>query len=136
MKSWRNTSILFVLALFIVACKKFDGKNGTKTYYFTGSNKVQCTEEYRNGKKNGLYEEFYESGKLKFRTWYEDDTIRDSTYAYYDNGVLSSIQIFKKERKTGCWQKFSKEGKLYQEICFEDGLVHGPTTIYTYRSGR
>lgn len=130
---------IIVLLLFYIlpACSgEFDGKNGLKTVYFSNSKKIQQTIEYKNGLRNGLYKEFFKNGNLKVVHHYVNDTLHDTSLTYHENGKLAQVQILNMGRKQGCWKKYNKEGNLYSEICLKDGRLDGPSTVYTYRSGK
>ncbi|HKR07487.1 MAG TPA: toxin-antitoxin system YwqK family antitoxin [Bacteroidia bacterium] len=137
----KRNSLLFCCMLlpFILlnSCsEKFDGKNGKRTVYFEGTEKVSQSVEYKNGKKNGWWLEFYENGNPKVKSRYVNDTLQDSSLYYYKNGKFSDIQVFKNGKREGCWKKFNESGMLYSEINFKNNYKEGVQTRYTYNSGR
>lgn len=133
----RNVIFSQIFIFFFSFCSdKFDGKNGTKIVYFPKTEKIKQSIEYRNGKKNGLYQEFYQNGMLKQKVFFIDDQAEDTTFTYYPNGKLEEFQIFSKGQKEGCWKKFNKEGMMYSAINFKNDRFDGESSTYTYRTGR
>lgn len=132
---WRGFIVVFCILLS--SCKNnTDSENETKTIYFPGSKIIKQTIEYSNGKKNGTLKEFYRNGNLKIKQYFVNDTVRDSTIVYHENGNPAYLQIIIDGKREGCWKKFNEKGMLYSEICFKDGVLHGASTTYTYNSGR
>lgn len=136
----RNSLLFFCLLLSFISLHsctgKFDGKNGKRIVYFEGTEKVSQSIEYKNGKKNGWWLEFYENGNPKVKSRYVNDTLQDSSLYYYKNGKFSDIQVFKNGQKEGCWRKFNENGMLYSEINFKNNRKEGMQTRYSYNSVR
>lgn len=121
---------------FISACsRKFDGKNGTRTVYYEGTDKVAQSIEYKNGKREGWWLEFYENGNPKVKSFYVNDSLQDSSVYYHKNGIISDIQFYKKGKKEGCWKKFNEKGMLFHEANYVNNYKDGPSKTYSYNSG-
>lgn len=114
----------------------FNGIDGVKIVHFKGSEIVHQSIEYKHGKKNGIFKEYYKSGKIKALQKFIDDMPDDTSFFYYENGRLAKFQIRYKNRRQGCWKEFNKEGFLFSEICFKDDLLDSVSSEYTYRTGR
>jgi antitoxin component YwqK of YwqJK toxin-antitoxin module len=126
-----------ILLFFISSCsKKFDGKNGTRTIYYEGTDKVSQSIEYKNGKKEGWWLEFYENGNPKVKSFYVNDSLQDSSVYHHKNGALSDIQFYKKGKREGCWKKFNEKGMLVHEANYMNNYKEGISKTYTYNSGR
>jgi antitoxin component YwqK of YwqJK toxin-antitoxin module len=126
---------LLILVVFIAACNPEDSfENGEKTFYFPGTNTIKKQIHYKNGKKNGLMQEFYQDGKLKARQFFVNDSLDDTTVVYHPNGKLKLIHTYKNRLKHGFWRDYNKEGKLYSELCFKNGKLDGTCSEYSYRS--
>jgi len=137
MNSLTKTLILASVTLFIFlsSCSKsFDGKNGIKTVYYPGTENINQTVEYKDGKKNGYLKEYFENGNIKIIQQFKDDLPVDSAIWYHPNGKIADIQIHKNGLKNGCWKRFNKEGKLFSEINFKNGLLHGQSSVYTFKT--
>lgn len=134
----KNLNLLLLLFLFCSACKGVFEREGegTKIIHFPNSDKICQQIEYKNGKKNGLFLEYYRNGKLKYRKKYVNDKLTDTACFYFKNGNISQLQILKDDIKVGCWKKFNENGQAYSEINFKDNELHGPCNTYTYRTLR
>lgn len=125
------------LSSFILSCNSgFDGKNGTRIIYFEGTKNVSQSVEFKNGWKNGPWLEYYKNGNLKYKTYYVNDTIRDTSFYFHENGKVASFQILRDGNKEGCWKKFNKEGNLYNVVCYVKNRLEGNSINYSYNSGR
>jgi antitoxin component YwqK of YwqJK toxin-antitoxin module len=116
-----------------------DGKvtDGTKIVHFKNSEKIKQEIEYKNGKKNGFFKEYYMQGNLKAIQHYRNDTLCDSSKFYHENGKPSELQIFdQKGLYQGCWKKYNKTGAVFWETCFKDNLIDSTATEYTYKTGK
>jgi len=134
----KNSQVITLLLFILLysCCNRFDGKNGIKTVCFSNTEKVQQIIEYKDGKKDGPLKEYYINGNLKVEQYYINDSLRDSSIFYHENGQRNEIQFFKDDKKEGIWKKFNKEGNVYSELSFKDDMLHGTSSTYTYRSGR
>lgn len=134
-----NTISIKIIFFFFFLCScsnKFDGKNGIKTIFFPGTEKVQHIVEYKNGKIDGLMKEFYRNGNSKSIQHFVNDQFTDTSFFFHENGNLSSVKIKINNKKEGCWKQYNDKGKVYKETSYKDDLLDGPSTKYTYRSGR
>lgn len=114
----------------------FNGKNGKRIAHFKGTDKIKQAVEYKDGKLNGFWEEYYITGKLRLRKHFVNDTLQDTSFYYHENGALSDFQIFKKGSKEGCWKRFNPKGVLYSEINFLNDEMCGIRCTYSYNSGK
>jgi antitoxin component YwqK of YwqJK toxin-antitoxin module len=112
---------------------------GEWKYYHKASKNIMSTENYTNGKLEGLRSVFYPSGKLAEETFYKNN-MKNGPYKRYtetgiiieesnyknnqfdglaifrdpDDGTIASKGKFTDGKKTGIWQFFQK-GKLVKE---------------------
>lgn len=139
MKNFQLIIIIFLGNIIFQNCSEsggFNGKNGIKLVHFKGTDLIQQSIEYKNGKKNGILREFYKNGKLKALHKFIDDMPDDTSFFYYEDGKLAKYQIRHKNKRQGCWREFNKEGLLFSEICFKNDVLDSTSTEYTYRTGR
>lgn len=108
--------------------------DGVKIVHFKNSDIIRQTVEYKNGKKNGFFKEYYRDGVLKAKQFYVNDSLDDSTLIYHANGRLKTVQVFKNKLKHGCWKDFNKEGGLFSEIYFKEDLMDSVCSKYSYRT--
>ena len=107
-----------------------------KTVHFSGTDIVKQTIEYKNGKKNGFFKEYYRNGILKAKQFYVNDSINDTSLFYHDDGKLKSIQIYKNKLKNGCWRNYNKKGLLISEIFFKNNVFDSTCSEFSYRSAK
>jgi antitoxin component YwqK of YwqJK toxin-antitoxin module len=140
MKQAKLNSISFiVLFLLLMFCSCFNDTelaDGTKTSYFKNSKKIFCTTQYKGGKRNGMYLEYYKNGHLRLKRNYVNDSIQDTTFLFHENGRLALFQIILKGQRESVWKKYSKEGLLYSEVGYKNDQLDGKTVTHTYQSGR
>jgi len=79
-----------LLILFFCGCID-DGvqNNGLKTVHFKGTDIVMQTIEYKNGKKNGYFTEYFRDGKIKAKQFFVDNELDDTSKMYHSNGQLT-----------------------------------------------
>lgn len=69
---------------------------------------------------------FYSSGALKSYGWYVNDSIAiDSLYTFYDNGIISSIDIFDSIGSSIKSISYYKNKNIHDIINFKNDLVNG-----------
>ncbi|RPE00870.1 toxin-antitoxin system YwqK family antitoxin [Aureibaculum marinum] len=92
---------------------KMQGKNrvGKWLYYHEDGKTVMSEENYVDGKLDGDYKTFYESGK-------------PTEIGYYKNGKLDSV-----------YRKYSIKGHLYQHLNYKNGLLNGKAVYYNRKTG-
>jgi antitoxin component YwqK of YwqJK toxin-antitoxin module len=129
-------SIATLLALIFSCGSKREELEGVKTVYFPGTELVKQSVEYKDGKKNGYFTEYYRKGNLKARQFYINDTLDDTTVIYYPNGQLQTLHVYKNKLRHGCWSEYNKEGRLYSEMFFKEGLLDSTCSKYSYKSVR
>lgn len=116
---------------------------GQWKYYHLGATTIMTTENYKNGKLEGLRSVFFPSGKIAEETYYKDGLKNGSSKKYSEKGFVleeatfknnqyDGIAIFKdvddkivskgkftNGKKTGIWQ-FFENGKLTEEVNMSD----------------
>lgn len=134
MNKTQITKIGIVLFAFLFSQCSDEKADGFKTIYFPNSKQIKQSVEYKNGKKNGSFKEYYRNGNLKAVQRYVNDTLNDTSFFYHENGNRSSIQIYRMQTKTKRWQKYNKQGKLYWEAGFKNNQYEGEWLRYSYRN--
>lgn len=74
---------------------------GQWKYYHEASKEIMTTENYKNGKLNGLRSVFYKSGKIAEQTNYVNDV------------------------KQGSYKKYSEKGVVLEEATYKNGIFEG-----------
>ena len=130
-----KTLFISLFSVFIItSCNSILGDDDLKIVYYPDSEVIKQSVEFKDGKKDGLFQTFYRNGSRQAIQHYRRDTITDTSFFFHENGKLSAYQIFDKGKMSGCWKKFNKEGKEYWNACFQDGKLHGPAEEYSYKT--
>lgn len=94
-------SLYLIKLLFIQYYKEYDNNSKNEKFArnglfkgvkneFINYNKKQYkyTSDIVNGKRNGNYTEYYDSGKIKFQTKYINGSQSGDAISYYENGII------------------------------------------------
>lgn len=127
--------LLLMCGFVLLSCEEGE-LNGTKTVYFPDSEQIKQSVDYVNGRKTGKWLEYFRMGYLKAEQRYLNDTLHDSSFFYYDNGKIASLQIFEKGVKKGRWKKYNKKGQLIWDAGLEKNQFEGKFYKYSYRNLR
>ena len=77
---------------------------------------------YKDGKLEGLYEEFHENGQLTETRAYKDGIEQNRTvFTYHENGQLKSRGNVKDGNMDGLWEWFDEDGQLETRGNLKDG---------------
>jgi antitoxin component YwqK of YwqJK toxin-antitoxin module len=103
-------------------------ENGSKEREFFAKNNIA----------NGVYSEFFETGKTSLLVKFENDTLNGPAIYYHSNGKISNMGKFAKGIKTGLWTYLSENGvpvaeELYKKAYFIDGPdipIHFPEGLW------
>ncbi|NDV47065.1 hypothetical protein D0T49_08405 [Paludibacter sp. 221] len=88
------------------------------------------TGNYKTGKKDGVWKQYYGEGKVKQQEEYKDGEIRKITQ-YYPDGKLESERNFLNRKEHGAEKHYDREtGKLKTEKYYENGKQVGKQTQY------
>ena len=79
-----------------------------ETFYRKGKGKLHHRENYKDGKREGLWEEFYRNGQLNRRGNYKNGE-REGLWESFDwNGKLKGERNYKDGNFRGCYKKGKK----------------------------
>ena len=105
---------------------KFEGAlfNGVGfDVYEDGQLKLEAN--YKDGKNDGLYQEWYENGQLKFEINSKDGKFDGIVKSWYENGQLASEVNHKDGQRDGLYQEWYENGQLASEGNYKDGEKDG-----------
>ena len=159
-------TICLGLLLGAVACQQskenaFAGKSGVAVEYYSNTTNVRARYDTKEGVKNGLFESYYPSGRVKseahyqegFRVgkviqYHEDGRVQAVDYyeklegdrsvrtTYYDSTQVVKIRVQLKDGVAeGLTQLYYPNGKLKSETVYHHGYRQGPSTQY-YEDGK
>ncbi|MDP1623811.1 MAG: toxin-antitoxin system YwqK family antitoxin [Bacteroidales bacterium] len=128
--------------------------HGQSTYYSQFNDMVLSETEYAYGKKNGLYRQYYDNGKIQEESMYQDDMkngrsvwqnkngqlIAEYNYSnnnfdglqktYYENDSIQSINNYKDNKLSGESREYYRNGKMKISGKFLNGQKDGNWTEY------
>ena len=132
-------SVLFCLVSFYSFGYQIDENFTGQVIKKYKDGQVESIENFKNGKLNGEFKEFFENGSLfqvgtfkngemkNIRVFYENGNLkfeqnlkdRKGRYkGYYPNGQLEEEgEVFQGE-KIGVWRYYNEEGKLSSEVIY------------------
>jgi antitoxin component YwqK of YwqJK toxin-antitoxin module len=73
----------------------------------------------------GVWQDFYDNRKLQFAIEYDEGKLQGSFKRWDDTGVLILEATFKNDQLQGPFKRWYPSGKLWQEGAYLDGQVHG-----------
>lgn len=79
------------------------------TYFPNGF--IKTATQYEHGKKNGLFKQFFENGKLQLLRTYKDDVLDGKSLEYYPNGKLKEELVYE-QGKVIHLRLYNEQGKL------------------------
>jgi len=124
-KYFKNTFSLFMMFIFVL----FNGIAG----YSQGilEKRVDTIEinQYKNGKKEGLWRTYYEAGQLKTEGNYETGLKEGLHRTWEDNGILLLEGFYAKGKANGLMKWFHERGHLAGEGNMENGIRIGKWKI-------
>ena len=92
------------------------------------SGKLRYNAYWKEGKGHGLWQYFHDNGILKYEESYILDIPTGISRAYYDNGQLKDDFFWLQGKKQGVWTSYSETGVLLKtEIYDENKLVPATT---------
>lgn len=90
------------------------------TWYFkNGKKKAEATYHY--GGIEGIWKDYFNTGSIKTRAYYERGQRNGNCTHYYQNGKVKTAGKYYKEQKAGLWQKWDNEGKLQERLFYAYG---------------
>ena len=77
---------------------------------------------YKDGKKDGLEEVFYENGQLSRKSNYKDGKKDGLFQLYYENGQLLRQTYYTEGEKDGLFESYHENGRLSAKILYKNGV--------------
>ncbi len=86
------------------------------------------------GRKNGYYAEYYETGKVKLLANYRADELEGPHTTYYPRGSIQVSAIYKQGRLHGAYSERDEKGQSRLSATYRNGRLHG--MLRQYDKGR
>ncbi len=88
-------------------------------YHENGQLKVR--RNFKDGKRDGLSEDFYENGQLNSKENYKEGELNGLREYYNEKGQLKFIQNWKDGKPDSLWEYFDEEGNLTETEEYKNG---------------
>lgn len=131
--------IIFFLSLIMIGCTEkriyyselmevgeiyyFQDKPFTGTaFVMHNKNQPMEVQTYKEGKPDGIWKQYYESGQLKSETPFKEGIPDKVIKQYYENGQLKSEVTYKDGQPDGQGKKYYENGQLESEETYKEGV--------------
>ena len=101
---------------------------------FTGKVTGNPQGSYKNGKRDGAWVFYYQSGHLQSKGNLKNRNKEGVWVSYYDNGQLSYKGNFKNGKRDGAWVSYNDNGQLFAKGNYKDDKKDG-ALIYYHHDG-
>lgn len=82
---------------------------------------LQSEGDYDNGRKHGLWINYYPNGKISSRGYYENDQLSGMWEYFFENGNRKSSGLYSEGLKDGNWTTWNENGSVKSEISLSEG---------------
>src|SRR5690606_11564941 len=112
----------------VVSDTKVKSKQEVKFHYPDGT--VRWEGMLDNGKRTGLWKEYYRNGLLKSELNYKDSKLNGEGKEYYYNGKVRKEMNFSDGKYHGKYREYYRNGQLYKSAWHENGDGYGDIYFY------
>src|SRR5690606_5390743 len=91
---------------------------------------------YENSRKQGLWKNFFPSGKVKSEIAYVNSRPNGTYRTYFENGQIEEEGNWQNNRNTGGFKRFHENGQTAQEFVFNDSGERDGKQVYFYENGQ
>lgn len=125
-----------VIESYFVEKKHPEIKTGLYQKYYDDG-KLLETSTFVDGKLQGERTLYYPNGNIMQQEHYKDNTFEGKFTAYFENGSLQQEGNYKDNMMDGLWKNYSKENKnmLQNEITLKENKINGLYKEY-YPNGK
>ena len=113
-----------------------EGKKEGKWTWFYDSGKIKETAFYKNDTLDGENSHYFKNGRTYIITNYSNGTLKGKYKLYNDKGALIQNKVFKNDKLEGMYISYFNVGKELPEfhVSYKNGLIEGEFTEY-YANG-
>lgn len=104
------------------------------TRYYYASGDLLGKRIYRDGKLEGLAEDYFTTRRPKMIAHFRDGLIDGEYFTFWEDGTPESIAQFEAGKQVGEEKWFYSNGVLKEIVHYADGVRHGPDSTW-YESG-
>ncbi len=107
-----------------------NGLDGTTTTYYA-SGKIKSKGEYgKNGKQTGMWQYYFENGKISEERTYENGKIQGIVVGYFESGAKKSKAAYVDDKLVGVKELYHPNGKLLGKEKYKDGKFDSDGDFY------
>jgi antitoxin component YwqK of YwqJK toxin-antitoxin module len=99
------------------------GRSFGRWNYYYPSGKLKSTGTELNGRREGLWMRFFESGKLASEGMYKMGKTSGNWTYYHENGTVAAQGVELDGMKEGTWKLFLENGFLKSEVQYQQGTA-------------
>ncbi len=111
-----------------------EGKFSSATVYDSAGVKTASGKYTTDGKRVGLWKEYFADGSLKAKGEYKNDLRQGPWEFYFPDGSIEQKGTYNNGQPNGSWQWYYKGKKLRRIGAFRNGKEHGEFIEYTQSS--
>ena len=91
----------------------------SKSFYNNG--KLLSEGHYKTGKQDGTFRNYYGNGQIRWKGNFSQGTTHGLWEQYYENGRLKYIGNYKDGNEDGLWNYFNEDGSPQKTETYKDG---------------
>lgn len=115
----------------------YDGEPYTGVLFRNYENgQLKFKSIFKDGRVNGLCEDYYENGQLHKKENYKDGMLNGLSETYYENGQPRRKSEWKKDELDKTYEEYFENGQLEFESIFKDGTNILIETKQYFKSGQ
>ncbi|HPJ78908.1 MAG TPA: hypothetical protein P5086_08865 [Prolixibacteraceae bacterium] len=111
------------------------GEKKTGTWEYLSNGRTIATEEFSNGRKNGISRKFYTSGELLEESTWTDDLLEGPYRAYFTSGKPFLECRYSKAKRDGHCISYYPSGATEVHSLYLNDLPEGTWTFYSETGG-
>ena len=97
-------------------------KDGGVKTFFAGKGLAEIVT-WKNGIREGLWEQYFDDGTLKLRSYYKNDLKDGAIIVYFPTGAAFNTGQYKEGLPDGTWKTYDFDGKLMYTDVYENGIL-------------
>ena len=97
---------------------------------FTGEVKGKYQGKIKNGKKEGPWVYYHDSGQLWVKGKFKNGKSEGSWVFYHQSGQLAEKGEYRSDKRDGSWVGYHDNGQLWSKGTFKNGKREGPWVYY------
>lgn len=118
----------------------FDVLNGVQRSYFPNTGKLVEEITFKDGKKNGPWQRWFDNGKLWSKGAYVNDELEGEYEMNYPDGKAKLRGLYKQGMRMGVWIDFNENASIRSQTVYKEGRAttvkrENGTFDETYPSG-